>query len=178
MPVHAVVAVAVQVHQHAVERVRELCGREGITLVYGGGGTGLMGAVSDAVLEAGGDVVGVIPAFLSEHEVAHTGLQSVEVVDSMHTRKARMIELADAIVALPGGLGTFEELFEALTWRQLGLHGLPVGVIDPAGYYSDVFSVLESTVDAGFADLDILNQLRRFESGEDVIEQWRSGAWT
>ncbi len=165
-------------YRRAATELGAVLAREGVTLVYGGGGAGLMGAVCDAVLDAGGEAIGVIPAFLSDREMAHRGVQTLEVVEDMHTRKARMIALADAIIALPGGLGTFEELFEAMTWRQLGLHTLPVGVIDPEGYYSDVFSVLESTVDAGFAELEVLNQLKRFESADDLIGQWQAGTWT
>lgn len=149
--------------------------REGATLVYGGGSVGLMGELSSAATVAGGRVLGVIPQFLDQREQGSGDITSLEVVDTMHTRKARMMELADVIVALPGGIGTFEELFEALTWQQLGLHDSPVCVIDSEGYYSDVFSVLESTVDAGFADLGLLSQLKRFDTVERFVGAWCEG---
>jgi uncharacterized protein (TIGR00730 family) len=130
----------------AAELGRELAGR-GIGLVYGGGNVGLMGAVADAALAAGGAVVGVIPEALVAREVAHGGLTELHVVASMHDRKALMAELADAFVALPGGLGTLEELFEILTWAQLGLHRKPSGLVNVAGYYDGLVSFLAHAVD-------------------------------
>ncbi|HUA79160.1 MAG TPA: TIGR00730 family Rossman fold protein, partial [Dyella sp.] len=109
--------------------------RRNITLVYGGGKVGLMGAVATAALEAGGKVVGVIPRQLVEREVAHTGLSELVVVDTMHQRKTRMYELSNAFVALPGGFGTMDEMFEMLTWAQLGLHNYPCGFLNTLGYY-------------------------------------------
>lgn len=105
-----------------------------VGLVYGGGSVGLMGAVADAVLEAGGEAIGVIPAALNTREVAHAGLSELHVVASMHERKALMAERSDAFVALPGGIGTVEEVVEALTWTQLGLHDKPVGLLDVRGF--------------------------------------------
>jgi uncharacterized protein (TIGR00730 family) len=124
---------------------RELV-RRGLGLVYGGAHVGLMGVLADAVLEAGGDVVGVIPAALVEYEVAHTGLADLRVTNSMHERKATMAELSDAFVALPGGLGTLEELFEVLTWAQLGFHGKPCGVLNVGGYYDGLLRFLDHSV--------------------------------
>src|SRR5262245_12742237 len=109
--------------------------RRGLGLVYGGGHVGLMGVVADAVLRAGGEVIGVIPQALVERELAQAGLTRLEVVDTMHQRKARMADLADAFVALPGGFGTCDELFEILTWSQLGLHARPVGLLNVAGFF-------------------------------------------
>ncbi|MEM7378689.1 MAG: TIGR00730 family Rossman fold protein [Pseudomonadota bacterium] len=149
----------------------------GGSLVYGGGSVGLMGVVSTAVIDAGGRVTGVIPEHLYSTEMAHGAVQSLEVVASMHVRKNRMIELADAIVALPGGIGTLEELAEALTWRQLGLHAKPLAVVDSDGYYSDLFATLESMVDHGFADLDVLSALRRFDTPDDLLQAWVAGTW-
>lgn len=123
-----------------------------IGLVYGGGSIGLMGAIADAVLEAGGEVIGVIPRTLWEREVGHRGLTDLRIVETMHERKAMMAELSDAFVALPGGLGTLEELFEAWTWSQLGLHGKPCALLDAGGYYDDLVSFLDSAVAAGFVD--------------------------
>ncbi len=122
----------------------------GVRLVYGGGGVGLMGAVADAALEAGGEVAGVIPRHLAEREIAHSRLTELHVVDSMHERKALMSELADAFVTLPGGFGTLEETFEVLTWSQLGLHVKPLLVLDVDGFYEPLTAFLDSAVEVGF----------------------------
>ena len=128
---------------------RTLAGR-GIGLVYGGGHVGLMGAVADATLEAGGDVYGVMPQALVDREIAHEGLTELVVVDSMHERKARMADLADGFVALPGGFGTLEELMEVLTWAQLGFHRDPCGLLDVGGYYASLVEFFDHQVEAGF----------------------------
>jgi len=124
--------------------------RRGIALVYGGGKVGLMGVVADAVLAGGGKVVGVIPRQLVELEVAHPGLSELVVVDTMHQRKTRMYELSDAFVALPGGFGTMDEMFEMLTWAQLGLHRYPCAFLDVRGYYRDLRTMMEHMVDERF----------------------------
>jgi hypothetical protein len=124
--------------------------RRGIGLVYGGGGIGLMGVLADAVLAAGGEVVGVIPRPLATREIAHAGCTELRVVESMHERKATMAELADGFLALPGGLGTFEELLEMLTWTQLGVHVKPVGALDVHGYWTGLRRLLTDGVEAGF----------------------------
>jgi uncharacterized protein (TIGR00730 family) len=123
--------------------------REGIALVYGGGHVGLMGALADACLGAGGRVVGVIPQALWDREVGHRGLSELHVVETMHARKAKMAALADAFVALPGGLGTLEEIFEVWTWGQLGIHAKPCGFLDVAGYYAPLFDFLDRAVESG-----------------------------
>lgn len=120
--------------------------RDGLALVYGGGNVGLMGVVADAVLEAGGEVVGVIPQQLVDWEVAHRGVTRLEVVDSMHARKARMFDLADAFVALPGGFGTLDEMFEMLTWRQLGLGDKPCAFLDVDGFYAPLMAMVDRMV--------------------------------
>src|SRR5512146_1382593 len=122
----------------------------GIELVYGGGSVGLMGAVADAVLDAGGAVTGVIPRALELRELAHRRLTTLHVVGSMHERKARMAELADGFVALPGGMGTLEELAEILTWAQLGLHARPVGLLDAGGYFGPLIAFLDHATAEGF----------------------------
>jgi uncharacterized protein (TIGR00730 family) len=122
----------------------------GVGLVYGGGKVGLMGAVADAVLAGGGEVIGVIPEALLAREVGHAGLTELHVVRSMHERKARMAELADAFVALPGGFGTWEEYCEVLTWAQLGLHPKPCGLLDVAGYYAPFVALMDRAVAEGF----------------------------
>lgn len=123
---------------------------QGIGLVYGGGSVGLMGTVASAALAAGGEVIGVIPDKLQDLELGMTGLTALHVVPDMHARKAMMADLADAFVALPGGYGTMEELFEAVTWTQLGYHAKPLGLLDVAGYYEPLIAFLERMVAEGF----------------------------
>lgn len=118
----------------------------GLSLVYGGGQVGLMGVVADAVLEAGGEVVGVIPHALNAREIAHAGLTTLHVVDSMHERKAMMAAMADAFIAMPGGFGTYEEFFEAVTWTQLGVHKKPCGLLNVAGFYDPVIQFIDQAV--------------------------------
>ena len=127
-----------------------LIGRMGWRLVYGGGRAGLMGAVADAALAAGGRVVGVIPQALMEREHGHTGLSELQVVQTMHERKRLMAERSDAFLALPGGIGTLEELFEVWTWRQLGYHDKPVGLLNVDGYYDKLLAFVADMADAGF----------------------------
>jgi uncharacterized protein (TIGR00730 family) len=122
----------------------------GWQLVWGGGRVGLMGAVADAVLEAGGTVIGVIPEHLATRELLHTGATEMHVVPSMHARKAMMAELSDAFVALPGGFGTFEELFEMITWGQLGIHRKPLGLLDVQGFYRPLVEFIDHAIRAGF----------------------------
>lgn len=128
---------------------RELAAR-GHGLVYGGGNVGLMGVVADAMLEAGGEVVGVIPHTLMAREIGHTGVTTLHIVDSMHERKALMADLADAFIALPGGIGTFEEWFEAVTWTQLGLHRKPCGLLNVHGFYDQLIRFMEHSWTEGF----------------------------
>ncbi|MCP9758368.1 TIGR00730 family Rossman fold protein [Aquitalea sp. S1-19] len=125
--------------------------KRGITLVYGGGNVGLMGVAADACLAAGGKVIGVIPEFLKSKEVAHLGLTELYITDSMHVRKAKMAELSDAFIALPGGFGTFDELFEILTWAQLAVHDKPVGLLNVAGFFDPLLAMTRHAVDEGFA---------------------------
>jgi len=124
--------------------------RDGVGLVYGGGSVGLMGTVADAALAAGGEVLGVIPDMLAGKEVAHPGLTRLYLVKSMHERKALMAEMSDAFVALPGGFGTLDELFEAITWGQLGLHRKPIGLLDVEGYFAPLVSFVDRAVEDGF----------------------------
>ena len=126
----------------------------GLGLVYGGASVGLMGAVADAALDGGAEVIGVLPEILSGREIAHVGLTSLEMVPTMHERKARMHVLADAFIALPGGYGTLDELFEALTWAQLKLHAKPCILVNTAGYWDGLLTFLDSAVTAGFLKPD------------------------
>ncbi|UNK44119.1 TIGR00730 family Rossman fold protein [Luteimonas sp. S4-F44] len=128
--------------------------RDGLQLVYGGGNVGLMGTVANAVLEAGGSVTGVIPKQLADWEVAHRGLTQLEIVDSMHARKMRMFELSDAFVALPGGFGTMEEIFEMLTWRQLGIGNKPCAFLDIDGFYAPLIGMIDRMVEERFLHPD------------------------
>lgn len=134
----------------AARGLGRLLAARGIGVVYGGASVGTMGALADAALEAGGSVEGVIPRVLVDREVAHRGLSELHVVGSMHERKARMAELADAFVTLPGGVGTMEEFFEVWTWGMLGIHGKPFGLLDVAGYFRPLTALLDHMVTEGF----------------------------
>lgn len=134
----------------AARALGALLASRGIGLVYGGASIGLMGVVADSTLAGGGEVVGVIPGALASKEIAHAGLTRLEVVASMHERKARMAELADAFVALPGGMGTLEELSEVVTWAQLGIHRKPCALLDVAGYWRPLVAFLDRAVEERF----------------------------
>jgi uncharacterized protein (TIGR00730 family) len=137
-------------YREAAAALGGLFAREGIGLVYGGAAVGLMGAMADAARAAGGEVIGVIPQSLVEREVAHTGLDDLRVVGSMHERKALMAELSDAFVALPGGIGTLEEIFEVWTWGQLGSHSKPCAFLNTQGFYNRLLDFLDHVVDEAF----------------------------
>ena len=137
-------------YRRAAARLGVGLARRGVGLVFGGGSVGLMGVVADAALAAGGEVTGVIPRRLARKEVAHAGLTRLRVVPSMHARKAAMADLADAFVAMPGGLGTLEELSEVLTWAQLGLHAKPCALLDVAGYWRPLVRLLDHAVEERF----------------------------
>ncbi|MBC7780245.1 MAG: TIGR00730 family Rossman fold protein [Proteobacteria bacterium] len=137
-------------YRAAAEMLARQIVEAGCTLVYGGGRVGLMGVIGDAAMAAGGRVIGVTPRRLVEKEVAHAGLTELRVVESMHERKAMMAELSDAFIALPGGIGTFEEFFEVLTWSQLGFHAKPCGLLNVAGYYDQLLAFLDHSTAQGF----------------------------
>lgn len=138
------------VYMETARLLGETLARNGIGLVYGGASVGLMGAVADAVLGKGGHVIGVMPQALVDKEIAHTGLSDLRVVGSMHERKALMAELSDGFIALPGGLGTFEELFEVWTWAQLGYHKKPCALLNVSGFYDKLAHFLDDVVERGF----------------------------
>ena len=137
-------------YRRAARAVGEALLARDLGLVYGGASVGLMGTIADTVVEGGGEAIGVIPAALEDREVAHEGLTDLQVVGSMHERKQRMVDLADGFVALPGGLGTLEELLEVLTWAQLGIHEKPCGVLNVAGFYDGLVDHLDGATEAGF----------------------------
>jgi uncharacterized protein (TIGR00730 family) len=138
----------------AAQELGRLLVDEGIRLVYGGGRVGLMGVIADAVMAAGGEAVGIIPAALDRREVAHRNVTELRIVSSMHERKALMNELSDGFIALPGGYGTFEELCEMLTWSQLGIHAKPIGLLNVAGFYDPLLSLLDHAVAEHFLHPD------------------------
>lgn len=138
------------IYREMAEAMGALLARRGIGLVYGGGNVGLMGVIADAALAGGGEVIGVIPRSLADREIAHGGVTDLRVVDSMHTRKALMAELSDAFIAMPGGVGTFEEFFEAVTWTQLGVHRKPCGLLNVGGFYAPLAAFIDQAVTEGF----------------------------
>ena len=167
----------------AAAQVGRLLAEQNIRLVYGAGNVGLMGVLADAALAAGGDVVGVIPQMLVDRELAHQGLTELRIVGTMHERKALMAELSDAFLALPGGLGTFEELCEALTWSQLGIHAKPCGALNVGGYFDHLAALLDHAVQQGFVSeanrsllaisdnaAELLDRLRHFQP--DAPAKW------
>jgi uncharacterized protein (TIGR00730 family) len=150
--------------------------RRNIGLVYGGGNVGLMGVIADAVLKAGGEVVGVIPENLVAKEVGHNGLTKLHVVRSMHERKALMADLADAFIALPGGLGTLEEFCEIVTWSQLGLHAKPCGILNVQGYYSPLLAMFDHAVQERFLKRENRALVLARDSVAELLqalEEWR-----
>lgn len=170
-----------EAYVQAARDLGALLARQKIRLVYGGGNVGLMGALADSVMAAGGEAIGVIPQSLIQHEVGHRGITELRIVRSMHERKATMADLSDAFVALPGGIGTFEELFEIWTWAQLGLHKKPLGLVDVAGYYDHLIAMTDHAVAEGFlkpkhhavmmVDTDaarLLDRLRAFAPFEET----------
>ena len=144
--------------------------QQGHSIVYGGGNIGLMGVIADAALELQGDIVGVIPGSMVEAELAHHGITRLEIVSTMHERKARMAELADAFIALPGGYGTMDELFEIITWKQLKLHDKPIGLLNAFGFYDELITWLVKAVAAGFITE---KQGRLFVTARDMGELLR-----
>lgn len=158
-------------YENAAKFLGSLLARTGISLVYGGGRTGLMGALADAALVGGGRVVGVIPGHLTSKEVTHEGLSELVIVQSMHERKALMALRSDAFLALPGGVGTFEEFFEILTWSVLGLHQKPIGIWNVDGYFDPLIRMMDLAVDEDFFWDGHRETIRVFESA-DALDAW------
>jgi uncharacterized protein (TIGR00730 family) len=141
------------------EKAGQSIAAKGLTLVYGGGRVGLMGAVADAAIDAGGKVIGIIPKFLADKEVEHRNLTEIYIVSSMHERKTMMAELSDAFVALPGGAGTMEEIFEQWTWAQLGIHTKPIGFLNCDGFYDPLFAMFKNMKRAEFIQDELVDML-------------------
>ncbi|MBC7698797.1 TIGR00730 family Rossman fold protein [Aquabacterium sp.] len=160
----------------AAREVGREIGLRGWQLVYGGGSTGLMGAVADAALEHGASVIGVIPHRLVQRELGHSGLTDLQVVDTMHERKHSMAMQSDAFVALPGGIGTMEEIFEVWTWRQLGYHQKPVGLLNTAGYYDDLLKFIDRSRDGGFLWPDVQELLLLDTQAGSLLDQLQADA--
>jgi hypothetical protein len=161
------------VYLEATRELARTCAKRRIRVVYGGASVGLMGALADAALEAGGEVVGVIPQLLVDREIAHPGLTELHVVSSMHERKALMAELSDAFVALPGGIGTLEELIEVYTWSFLGIHDKPLGVLNTAGYYDGLSAFLDHATGQGFLRAEHRARLVVAADTEALLDAWR-----
>ena len=157
------------VYARTANKFGSLLAQKKMSLVYGGGNVGLMAVVADAVMQNGGEVVGVIPDFLLKREVGHRGITRLEVVESMHQRKKRMADLADAFVALPGGWGTLEELLEVLTWRQLGLVNKPIGLVNVNHFFDPLLEQLRKMVQEGFLQAEYLDLLKVKSTPEDML---------
>jgi len=159
-------------YREAARRLGQELAERGLGLVYGGASVGVMGAVADAILEGGGQAVGVIPHSLATKEVSHHGLDQLFVVDSMHERKAKMAELSDGFIALPGGWGTIEEIFEMLTWAQLGFHEKPCGLLNVSGYYDHLFAFLENAIREQFVKPEYRPMIMMDDDPESLIQRF------
>ena len=166
-----------EIYKSTAKNLGEVLAKQSLRLIYGGGSGGLMGVVADAVLENGGEVTGIIPSFMEEWEVQHKGLTECIVVDSMHVRKQLMAEKADAVIALPGGWGTLDELFEILTWRQIGLHKMPIGLLNTNGFYDDLIVMLNKMVTEGFVREANAKFLIIDDNIDSLIEKLRNDSY-
>jgi uncharacterized protein (TIGR00730 family) len=160
-----------QVYLDAAYKMGKAVAQQGITIIYGAGSTGMMGSVADGALDAGGKVWGVIPRIFDTPQLAHKGLTHYEVTDNMHTRKARMADLADGFIALPGGFGTFEELFEIITWAQIGLHCKPIGLLNTNGYYDFLLGMANHAAQEGFMYQEHLQLFSHAADPDSLLEQ-------
>lgn len=170
-------------YAEAARKLADQLVKQNIRLVYGGGNVGLMGIIADEVMKNGGEVIGIIPDALDKKEVGHRGITQLRVVSSMHERKAMMADLADGFIAMPGGIGTFEEFFEILTWAQLGFHNKPCGILNVSNYYDGLLSLCDNAVEEGFLrpihrklilddsdEISLLEKMKEFES--PTVEKW------
>lgn len=159
-----------EIYKQAARDMGRVIAERGWTTVYGGGATGLMGLTADAALAAGGKVFGAIPSFLHEREVQHTGLTELHVVETMHERKQKLVDLSDGFVIMPGGLGTMDEFFEVVTWRQLGVHDKPIVVVSVDGYWDPLKALVDKIVEERFARESDRDQVQFARSVEEVPE--------
>jgi uncharacterized protein (TIGR00730 family) len=155
----------------AARELGRLMAAQSHTLIYGGGNVGLMGVIADAVLENGGEVIGIIPDFLLRREVGHRGLTRLEVVSSMHERKYRMVDLSEAFIAMPGGWGTLDELAEILTWRQLNLINHPVALLNTNNFFAPLLEQMQHMADNGFLQLNFREHFKVYETPERLLSQ-------
>ena len=162
------------VYLQVAELVGKTLAQHQITLVYGGGRSGLMGMVAESALQAGGQVIGVIPKQLVDRELAHPNLTALYVVDNMHQRKTQMSELSDGFIAIPGGAGTLEEIFEQWTWAQLGIHQKPCAFLNVDGFYDDLLKFLQLTADKGFTHQRFTNSLIASDNIEEILAQFKA----
>ena len=158
------------IYRKAAKDLGRLIARQGVRLIYGGGAIGLMGVLADSVLSRGGAVVGVIPDFLMKWEVGHVALSDLVITRTMHDRKTRMFEMADGFVVLPGGLGTLDEAFEIITWKQLRLHDKPIVVLDVGGYWAALTMLIDQIVASGFASPAVTGLFSIVETPDDVFK--------
>lgn len=158
------------IHRDIAAATARLLAQRGITLVYGGGNVGLMGVIADEALAAGGKVIGVIPRFLADKEVAHRNLSELHLVDTMHERKALMASLSEGFLALPGGYGTLDEFCEILTWGQLNLHHRPMGILNAAGYYDSLLKFFDEAVADGFLTSKLREMVLAADSPEAILD--------
>lgn len=161
-------------YRTAATRMGTLLAKAGLAVVYGGGRVGLMGIVADSALAAGGEVVGIIPSHIRDMEIDHPGLSELHVVDSMHTRKMMMFDRSDAFVVLPGGLGTMDETFEIITWRQLGIHDKPVVLVNENGYWDPLLAMVDHMIETGFAQPEHRGLYRVVDGVDAVIDALRA----
>ena len=157
------------VHARIARDLGKRIASEGLRLIFGGGSIGLMGILADAVIDSGGEVIGIIPTKLNSPEVGHSRIKDLRIVDNMHERKQLMFNLSDAFICLPGGLGTLDEAFEIITWKQLGYHNKPIVIIDSENYWKNLFSLVEDIIEEGFADSKIKKLYSIVSKVDDVF---------
>ncbi|MFC0185166.1 hypothetical protein SAMN04515674_11299 [Pseudarcicella hirudinis] len=174
-----------EVYKNAAIELGKLMAEQGMRLIYGAGSVGLMGIIADSILENGGEAIGVIPSFMEKWEVQHKGLTECHVVETMHVRKQMMAEMADGVIAMAGGFGTLDELFEILTWRQLSLHAMPIGLLNTSGFYNPLLEMTERMVSEGFLKNvnkemmmvsstpgELLEKLKGYTSDNQTVGKW------
>ena len=162
-----------EIYRQSAQQIGKVLAEENIRLVYGGAAVGLMGAVADAVLDNGGQVTGVLPTFMAQKEIAHPHLTELVLVETMHQRKTKMSDLADGFIALPGGMGTLEELFEIITWAQLGLHTKPIGIFNADGFYNHLILMIDKMVGAQFVSETNRNRILIDDYPERLLQKMR-----